>query len=421
MIKVFKFGGASVKDACAVRNMADILTLYEGQKLVVVVSAMGKTTNALEKLLHLSREMSPDTSRVFDQLVGYHEHIANELFKDSINPAAAELANLWLQLQEKLRMTHLPYDEHYDLTVSYGELISTTIISHYLTKIGIRNYHVDARELIVTNDRFRSADPDWAITSHRVLNAFEAAGEKLLLTQGFIGATLQRYPTTLGREGSDYTAAIIAWCLDAAEVVIWKDVPGLLNADPKRFGHAEKLSRISYSEAIELAYYGATVIHPKTIKPLENKHIPLKVQSFINPHEPPSIIAADRSADGAIPCFIVKENQMLMSLRPRDFSLMNEWHMHHLFGLFNQMRISIHVMQASARSLTVCFDFEQHFPEQLILQFGGAYEIRYNTPLTLFTIRHYNEQLAAEFSKKGEVLLEQRSRTTLQLVVRITN
>ena len=421
MVKVFKFGGASVKDACAVRNMSDILRAYDSDNLVIVVSAMGKTTNALEKVLRLCRETSAEASLIFDQLVNYHKTIVGELFRDAPNSAAAELGRLWRELWDKLQMTHLSYDEHYDQTVSYGELISTTIISHYFRKIGLEHHHADARKLITTNNRFRKADPDWEATSANVTRLFEQLGANILLTQGFIGGTIDKRITTLGREGSDFTAAILGRCLNAAEVVIWKDVPGLLNADPKRFPNAIKINQISYSEAIELAYYGATVIHPKTIKPLENKQIPLKVQSFVNPLDPPTLITSDRSADGAMPCFIVKDNQILMSLRPRDFSLMNEWHLHQLFGVFNQLGINIHVMQASARSLSICFDFEEQRPEKVFEQLGNNYEIRYNTSLTLFTIRHYTGELAEEFTKKGEVLLEQRSRTTLQLVMRLTS
>lgn len=401
--------------------MSDIIRAHENDKLVVVVSAMGKTTNALEKMLRLSRDASADASLVFEQLINYHKTITDELFKGAQNTASAELTRLWRELWEKLQLTHLPFDEHYDQTVSHGELISTTIISHYFRKIGLNHEHVDARRLVITNKRFRAAEPDWEKTKENV-NAIQAQNNTgILLTQGFIGGTPDKLTTTLGREGSDFTAAIMAWCLDASEVVIWKDVPGLLNADPKRFSGARKIEKISYSEAIELAYYGATVIHPKTIKPLENKHIPLKVQSFVNPLEPPSIITSDRSADGAMPCFIVKDNQLLMSLRPRDFSLMNEWHLHRLFGVFNQLGINIHVMQVSARSLTICFDFDDQRPQRIFELLGGEYEIRYNQGLTLFTIRHYNDQLADEFSSKGQVLLEQRSRTTLQLVVRITS
>ncbi|MBK9292303.1 MAG: aspartate kinase [Bacteroidetes bacterium] len=421
MIKVFKFGGASVKDACAVRNMTDILSANTNHRLIVVVSAMGKTTNALEKILRLAREGSPDTSQVFEQLTNYHKVIAGELFRGATNTASAALSRLWNELWDKLQLIHLPYDTHYDLTVSYGELISTTIISHYLHHIGIAHKHADARKLIITNGRFRAAEPDWDATSAKVREAFESAGDQLLLVQGFIGATPDRQPTTLGREGSDFTAAILGWCVDADEVVIWKDVPGLLNADPKRFPEARKLEKISYSEAIELAYYGATVIHPKTIKPLENKQIPLKVQSFVNPLDPPSLISADRTSDGAMPCFIVKENQILMSIRPRDFSLMNEWHLHQLFGTFHQLGININVMQTSARSLTVCLDTDLLKTGDLFRLLGPTYEIRYNEGLTLFTIRHYNEQLAVEFSHKGQVLLEQRSRATLQLVMRVNS
>ncbi|MDO8896339.1 MAG: aspartate kinase, partial [Bacteroidales bacterium] len=282
MFKVFKFGGASVKDAAAIKNLKKILSKPSDERLVIVVSAMGKTTNALEKILEAARNHSSDFMPLFDALKVFHYHICNELFETPPLSLFSQLEDIFQKLYFQLSISpdSIPYDEHYDQTVSFGELLATKIVSHYLIQENLSLKLVDARACLITDNCYRAASINWAQTCDAISTLKEQTTEKMILTQGFIGIANNGRTTTLGREGSDFSAAIFAHCLNASEVVIWKDVPGLLNGDPKRFSVTQKIDHISYSEAIELAFYGATVIHPKTIKPLQNKSIPLKVQSF---------------------------------------------------------------------------------------------------------------------------------------------
>lgn len=419
--KVFKFGGASVKNADAVKNLHQILLRFTDDKLVLVFSAMGKTTNALEKLLQASRAEQKDLKNaLLEQLKTFHFDIAAELFSsETLKPLTQKLESLFEQLNTDLEQITLDYDQHYDATVSYGELLSAEIISYYLVQQGLSAKLIDAREIILTDNCFRAANINWQKSCESIQKMVAANSDsRFLITQGFIGGTLTHETTTLGREGSDYSAAIIAYCLGATEVTIWKDVPGLLNADPKRLTHTRKIDHISYAEAIELAYYGATVIHPKTIKPLQNGKIRLKVQSFLNPDLAPSLIDYADESIRPVPSFIIKEQQILMSISARDFSFMNEHILHKLFGYFVETRIHINVMQTSALSLSVCFDEDIQKLESLIEGLEADFSIRYNSRLTLFTIRHYNQKLADAITHKHVVLLEQRSRTTLQLVVK---
>lgn len=418
--KVFKFGGASVKDAESVRNLHHILSAYPDERLVLVFSAMAKTTNALEKLLQASRDKKDELkAALFEQIKSFHLDIAGKLFAASeLSALKAELEILFNQLSAELEYIETEYDQHYDATVSYGELFSTAIITHYLQQQGFSVKLIDAREIILTDDCFRAANIDWQKSCEGIKKIAETNRDShFLITQGFIGGTTAWRTTTLGREGSDYTAAIIAYCINADEVTIWKDVPGLLNADPKRLAHSEKISHISYAEAIELAYYGATVMHPKTIKPLQNSKIRLKVQSFLNPELAPSLIGYEDENIRPVPSFIIKEHQILMSISARDFSFMNEHILHTLMGYFDRTRIHINVMQTSALSLSVCFDEDSEKLDSLIKNLEAKFFIRYNGGLTLFTIRHYNQKLADAISSHT-ALLEQRSRTTLQLVVK---
>jgi len=418
--KVFKFGGASIKNADAVKNLHQILLRFSNEKLVLVFSAMGKTTNALEKLLQATRDEQTDLKNtLFEQVKAFHFDIVGELFsKEALELLSPKLEFLFEQLATDIELITLEYDKHYDATVSYGELLSTTIISHYLLQQGLSVKLIDARKIILTDDCFRAANINWNKSCESIKKMAEVNSDsRFLITQGFIGGTLKQETTTLGREGSDFTAAILAYCLDASEVTIWKDVPGLLNADPKRLMHSEKIDHISYGEAIELAYYGATVIHPKTIKPLQNGKIRLKVQSFLNPDLAPSLIDYSDESIINVPSFIIKEQQILMSISARDFSFMNEHILHKLLGHFVEMRIHINVMQTSALSLSVCFDEDIQKLKSLIKSLEDSFSIRYNSQLTLFTIRHYTQKLADSITHKHTVLLEQRSRTTLQLVV----
>jgi aspartate kinase len=423
MIKsIYKFGGASVKDAQAVRNLADIVSQHKSEDILLVVSAMGKTTNNLEKLLAEFRAHNGDLGMdALSDVIAYHDGIINDLFGDDTNPDFAEdIARLFIELWEKLQDTEKPYDYQYDQTVSYGELISTSIIQEYLNKHDIPTRWLDARKYVITDDHFRAASPDWDETRLRIVKLNDEHIRGLVcLTQGFIGSTAEgKHTTTLGREGSDFTAAIFANCLDAEEVTIWKDVDGLLNADPKRFKETVKIPHIPYSEAIELAFYGATVIHPKTIKPLQNKSIRLKVQSFLHPdHEPTLIDGIQDKNDERIPSYIVKDNQTLVSITPRDFSFMNVHNLQIIFQVCDELHLHANMIQTSALMLSFCFDSDAMKLENLKTALGDAFRIRYNEGLQLFTIRHYREDSGKDYLKGKRILVQQESRSTIQYVL----
>ena len=423
--KIYKFGGASVKDAEAVRNLAQIVSQHKNEDILLVVSAMGKTTNMLEKVLADFREHDGKLGmEALHEVIAYHDGIINGLFGEDANPNFGEnIAGLFIELWEKLQKTDDPYDYQYDQTVCYGELISTSIIHEDLSKCEIPTRWLDARQYVIAEDdtNFRAANPDWDETRLRInkLNDEHIRG-LVCLTQGFIGGTADgKHSVTLGREGSDFTAAIFANCLDAEEVTIWKDVDGLLNADPKRFSDTIQLPHIPYSEAIELAFYGATIIHPKTIKPLQNKGITLKVQSFLNPdHEPTIIDSNHRKNDESIPSFIVKDNQTLVSISPRDFSFMNEHNLQILFQTCDDLRIHANMIQTSALMLSFCIDSDKAKLKQLMACLKNDFSIKYNEGLQLFTIRHYQDGLENDFIKGKKVLVKQSSRSTIQFVLK---
>ena len=427
--KVFKFGGASVKDAAAVRNLADIVSERVEEDVLLVVSAMGKTTNMLEKVLAQYR--LADGSPEGDPLrmsVDYHGGIMTELFPDRSHPVYGRVSELFGELRANLEQPVQDYDRHYDCTVCYGELISTTIVCAYLSARGIRSEWLDARELVITDRCYRAAQVDWDGTARRIrpLNARFEPG-KVFVVQGFIGGTADGLDsTTLGREGSDYTAAIFANCLDAEEVTIWKDVSGLLNADPKRFTDTVKIPRISYSEAIELAFYGATIIHPKTIKPLQNKGIRLKVQSFLDPSSVPTVIdgsedARSLSRDAAVPSYIVKDHQILVSISPRDYSFMNEHNLQIIFATCDELHIHANMMQTSALMLSICFDYDEAKLKGLLSLLSDRFSVKYNLGLELFTVRHYSQEgptpTEEAFLERKNVIVKQSSRSTLQYVL----
>ncbi len=418
MLKVFKFGGASIKDGDALRNLVSILKHYTPSPLVVVISAMGKSTNALEALLLAVRNNDQTLyNQLFDDFKRDHLQIVEEVFDKDQEAIDKQLHLLFNALDQHMKtLCGKPYNFHYDQTVCYGELISTAIVHAYLNRCGLNCQLLDARSCIKTDSCFRAANVNWPMTEQHIRKI--KPGKGIVLSQGFIGSDKVGQTTTLGREGSDYTAAIFAYCLDAEEVVIWKDVPGLLNADPKRFEAAVQLSRISYGEAIELAYYGASVIHPKTIKPLENKGIRLLVQSFADLKVQPSLISHMADFDDRTPSFIIKDNQMLCSVSPRDFSFMNEQSLHKLFGILAELHVHANLIQVSAISLSFCADYEAAKLSDLLLRLQESYRMKYNTGLELLTIRHYNDQLLNEMCKGRHILLEQRSRTTAQMVLK---
>ena len=427
--KVFKFGGASVKDAAAVRNLADIVSARTEENVLLVVSAMGKTTNLLEKVLAEYRECGgapgPDALRPF---VEYHEAVMDGLFPDRTHPVYGAVARLTEELRSHLEEREPDYDRQYDRTVCYGELVSTTIVCAYLQSVGVNARWLDAREYVVTDRVFRSAGVDWDETALRIrtLNVRQVPGQ-VFVVQGFIGGTADGADsTTLGREGSDYTAAIFANCLDAEEVTIWKDVSGLLNADPKRFTDTVKIPHISYSEAIELAFYGATIIHPKTIKPLQNKDIRLKVQSFLDPSDAPTVIdgsedARSSSRDALVPSYIVKDRQVLVSVSPRDYSFMNEHNLRIIFATCDDLHIHANMMQTSALMLSMCFDYDEAKLKGLLSRLSDRFSVKYNIGLQLFTVRHYRPEgptpTEQEFLRCKNIIVKQGSRSTLQYVL----
>ena len=391
---------------------------------MLVVSAMGKTTNMLENTLKDFREHNGELGiDALSEVMNYHEKIILELFGENReHPVIESVSQLFIELWEKLQDTDKPYDYQYDQTVSYGELISTTIIQEYLNHCDVPCRWLDARKYVLTDNRFRAANPDWDETRLRIskLNDEHIKG-LVCLTQGFIGGTVDgKHSVTLGREGSDFTAAIFANCLDAKEVTIWKDVDGLLNADPKRFSETVQLPHITYSEAIELAFYGATIIHPKTIKPLQNKNIPLKVQSFLHPDHKPSIIDGkpDLSIE-RIPSYIVKDNQTLVSISPRDYSFMNEHNLQLIFAACDELNIHANVVQTSALMLSFCFDHDEQKLKGLVASLHKTFQVKYNKGLTLFTIRHYDYSytMGDHFLEGKKVYLKQSSRSTLQYVL----
>ena len=418
--KVFKFGGASVKDADSVRNLKSIIEREDRDNLLIVISAMGKTTSIIEKTLKLFRDNDRHLEiTALRELMCYHEDIMTDLFNGNTqHPVFDTVANIFIDLFCNLQETGFQYDYQYDQTVSFGEVLSTTIISAFLNDNGIKNTLLDARDYIITDHNFRSANIDWDESRLRIQKLNNEHNGELLITQGFIASSTKPVvTTTLGREGSDYSAAIFANLLDAKEMTVWKDVDGIRNADPKRFPSSEKIPHLSYSEATELTFYGASVLHPKTTKPLQNKNIPLKVRSFIDASLPPTIIDSCEEFIHYAPSFIVKDNQMLVTIRPRDFSFMNEQNLGILFGMLNELNIHANMIQTSALNLSICIDENLAKLNQLIDSLEQSFLIKYNIGLQLFTIRHYTEGIERQFIQGRKIFIEQRSRSTLQLVL----
>lgn len=421
-MKIYKFGGASVKDADSVRNVGRILKAAGNSPVLTVVSAMGKTTNKLEALTRAIHQGSPEARDILAEVRDFHLQITRELVDDAFNPVHNDTMNFFLEL-ECLLETHVEgddYDALYDTVVGYGELISTRIISNYLLHAGTPNHWLDARNFILTDDRHREGRVQWNETGSLVRRMIAPLAHKsLVITQGFIGKTRQGAPTTLGREGSDYSAAIFAWALKAEEVSIWKDVPGVMNADPRRFPFAEPIASISYADATELAYYGASVIHPKTIQPLQQAGIPLYVRSFIDPGIPGTVVGLnDRPLE--VPCYIVKDRQCLLNVRSGDFNFIAEDHLSAIFSTMATHRIRANVMQHSALSFSVCTD-EQ--PERLNACMNALQNLGFETALTenLSLLTVYNrqhDQHTAGILHGRDILMEQILAHTVQYVLR---
>jgi aspartate kinase len=421
-MRVFKFGGASVKDASAVRNVAKILDLFAGEKLVIVISAMGKTTNALEAIIKSYWKQDGQSDALIDGLRDYHRQIETDLFGGSGSDISKEVDSIFDDLKIKCRQK--PSDNfnfEYDQIISLGEVVSTKIVAAYLQKEKFRCSWLDARKMIRTTDRWREANVHWEKTEELVesaVNKVFSDGNTIAVTQGFIGHTPEGFTTSLGREGSDFTAAILAFVLNAEDVTIWKDVPGMLNADPKYFDNTVLLEKISFKEAIELAYFGASVIHPKTIQPLKKKNIPLHVKSFIDPHAKGSEIQASEDFDANIPSFIFKMNQVLISLTPKDFSFVVEENLEDIFSYLSKESIRIHLMQNSAVSFSFCVDAEKVDLQKIFNHFTSQYFVKYNENLELVTIRHYDAPTIERVTVDKKIYLEQKSRQTARIVMK---
>lgn len=421
MTKIFKFGGASVKNAEAVKNVESVIKLFNDD-LVVVISAMGKTTNGLEKVVESYLNNDGKTQEYLQEVKDFHFNILNDLFLNKNHSIFTEIHNTFVEIEWEIEDEVVrEYDYVYDQIVSVGEMLSTKIVSAYLKENGTLNTWIDVRNVIQTDNTYRNAKVDWEVTEQFVQKEIQTKiekGEKLIITQGFIGSSSELFTTTIGREGSDFSAGILAYCLNAESVTIWKDVPGMLNADPKWFDVTEKLNNISYHEAVELAYYGASVIHPKTIKPLHNKHIPLYIKSFVNPKENGTIIDENTTEDSLIPSFIFKMNQVLISISAKDYSFIMEDNLSHIFGLFSAKGVKINLMQNSAISFSVCVDFDQQKTNSLIDELKKDYKVLYNDNLELVTIRHYDDETIKRVTTNKQIIVEQKSRNTARFVMK---
>lgn len=418
-MNVFKFGGASIKDAAAVKNVASILERYRSESLVVVVSAMGKTTNALEAVVAAHAKQTGEAQGLFEALKEQHYALMRELF-DAGDEVFAAVNDTFVEadwvLEEKPSDN---YDYMYDQIVCVGELVSSKIVSAWLNKVGLRTHWLDARDVVSTDNTYREGWVNWEKTKPNALKAVQPLLDQggFVLTQGFIGSTSENFTTTLGREGSDYSAAIFSFCLDAESMTIWKDVPGVLNADPRLFENTVKLDRLSYREAIEMTYYGAQVIHPKTIKPLQNKSIPLFVKSFLNPEAPGTEISSDTD-DTYPPIIVVEKNQTLLHIITNDYSFVAEQHIARLFADLAALRIFVNMMQNTAISFSICVPNVPDRIEKFIKGISDDFRVKREDGLELITVRHYNEETVNNLKKGMIVLFEERIRNTLQMVVK---
>ena len=419
-MQVFKFGGASVNSVERVKNVGDILKLYPGEKILVVISAMGKTTNALEKVVDAFYENRKEEAlQLFQQVKQQHLNTAKYLLVANAVVCEEQLNNFfteaeWLLHDKPVR----DYDYYYDQVVCIGELLSTSIVSHYLNEIGIKNQWVDVRDIFRTDDNFRDAVIDWEVTKENVDGQIVKLlnDHNIVLSQGFIGSTDENESTTLGREGSDYTAAVFANLLNAKNQTIWKDVNSVMNADPKQFSDAVEIHELNYNEVIEMAYYGAQVIHPKTIKPLQNKNIPLYVKCFLDPSLPGTVIH-NKTLKGLPPIIVVKENQVMIELSSKDFSFVEEKPIADLFHLFEKLKIKPNLTQNAAISMICVLDDHKDKIEKLALAASEFFDINVTKGLTLLTIRHYTKEIYQKLTEGKKMLLQQRTNDTVQALL----
>jgi len=416
-MKVFKFGGASVKDAAGVQNLVHVLEKVGFKETLIVVSAMGKTTNALEAIIETYFKNKRQTPAGILPLKQFHLDIIKDLFREESGEVEAEIHQLFEELIGFFKTNKSPdYSFVYDQVVSYGELLSTTIIHHFIQNKKMDSFWLDARNCIKTDDYYRSANLNWELTQNEINQ--QVGKHSLIITQGFIGSNSNNFTTTLGREGSDYTAAIFAYALNAKSVTIWKDVPGVLNGDPRVFQKTQLLNQISYREAIELAFYGASVIHPKTLQPLQRKEIPLYVKSFENPTEQGTAVSRGKTLEPHIPCYIVKKDQVLLRLSSIDFSFIVEENISYIFGLLHEYQMPVELIQNSAISFSVCINNKYQRLEELVLVLRSKFNVVVTPSVDLYTIRHFDSKASQFIKQIGKpILLEQRTQETAQFVV----
>ncbi len=417
-MQVFKFGGASVKNAEAIKNVKKILETYQNNSLLVVISAMGKTTNHLEEITKSYVAQDGRAFSLLNEVKAYHFKLIEELFGLENEKVYNEISNLFVEIEWVLEEEPVDdYDYIFDQIVSLGELISTKIIALYIQAQGISCVWIDARNYIFTDNLYREARVDWEKSQEAIQASLPQILENhIVITQGFIGSTSENFSTTLGREGSDYSAAIFASCLDATAVTIWKDVPGVLNADPKWFNKTELIPELSYTDAIELTYYGATVIHPKTIKPLQNKGITLNVRSFIDYTAPGTLIKATQQTL-PVPSFIFKVNQVYINIMPRDFSFILEDNLSHIFNLFFKHRIKTNMMRNSAINFSVSVDDTGENIQKLLSELEQRFQVQTKADLELITIRYYNQETIDRVLVDKKVIAELKDSYTCQLLV----
>jgi len=416
-MQIFKFGGASVKDAEGVKNLIKVLTTVGYDDTLVVVSAMGKTTNALEKVIDNYFNNKKELQSSIQEVIKFHNAIILDLFENEDHFVFNKVSGFFNELSIFFDRNKSPdYNFVYDQVVGFGELVSTTIISNYIAKIGISNNWLDVRDIIKTDNYYRNAKVNWDKT--QTLISKKIKKNILNITQGFLGSDTNNFTTTLGREGSDYTAAILAYCLNAESVTIWKDVPGVLNADPRYFENAQLINQISYHEAIELAFYGASVIHPKTLQPLQRKEIPLFVKSFLNPNNSGTCISKGKDLEPKIPCFIVRKSQVLISLSSLDFSFIVEENISEIFNLLHLYKMKVDVIQNSAISFSVCVDNNYNNLEKLLLHLKAKFKVTHYNNVSLYTIRHYDQKSIQNLEKNKTILLKQLYQETVQIVTK---
>jgi aspartate kinase len=419
LIKVFKFGGFAVSDAKSVKNLANIIASHANDQILIIVSAMGKTTDALENLCKAFVEGDDDAHEILNNIKQFHENIMLDLFENKNNPVFNEIANTFVEIEWMLEdEPHPDYDFNYDQIVSIGEFLSSRIVAAYLNQNKIDTNWLDARDFIHTDNSYREGIIDMDKTKLSMPKLLNLLKKQVLVTQGFIGGTSENFTTTLGREGSDYSAAIFASCLQAESLTVWKDVSGIMNADPRLFPDAQKYDELPYSEALEMAYYGATIIHPKTIKPLQNANVPLYVKPFLEPNEKGTIIHSMAILNTDIAAKIVKNNQMLLSMSTKDFSFIDEQILIYLLQCVSQSNIKINMMQRSAMSLSVCFNQDDLKFNKLLSILKDKFNCKYNQELSLLTVRHFKKENLNAICSGKTIIMEQFSRNTAQIILR---